>query len=76
MNIKAIAEGISNRKRDDELTQYRADICAKCTHAKPTFLASNAPNYRQLKGVSCDICNCILSLKVKQDVEKCPKGYW
>lgn len=68
MEIKPIVEGLVNsivKSNDIELlANKRKDICDKCEYNN-----FSTPN-------RCKVCGCIIHFKVRQSIQKCPKGKW
>lgn len=44
----------------------RYSICAGCPHARD----------RPLLGIVCELCGCVMRLKVRASGARCPDGRW
>lgn len=58
----------------EELATVRAKICAECPHANPKYkfkLFKDKAN-KEIEGLGCNICGCLLSAKVRSPLESCP----
>ena len=59
------------------LAQKRAIECAKCDKAEwgmiPQFMDDEV---KEIKGLSCGLCDCPLSTKLRAQNEKCGLGKW
>lgn len=52
-------------------TRRRLDICQGCPHRKPFHIPLT-----QSEIGKCDVCGCIIELKARLFMEKCPLGEW
>ncbi|GAB4126214.1 MAG: hypothetical protein Fur0027_07130 [Raineya sp.] len=63
--LKAIVTGVKNtllkNEEVEELAQKRLAICKTCEF---------------YNGVICKWCGCYTEFKIRQNIEKCPKGKW
>jgi len=80
--LKAIVMGFKNfafaNKEIEELAVKRAMICALCPFAVETMLKQILPDdtIKEIEGLKCSDCGCILSAKVRQRIESCPQNKW
>lgn len=79
MNIKAINEGIKNFKKNDkkinDLARERYESC-KCGYLPSKIIQATIPEDKAIPEISkklCEECNCVLSFKLRQGIEKCKK---
>lgn len=78
---KAIMKGWQNFIDKREVTELkareRAEVCAKCEHAKKgTLNAFIKDKLKQVQGHYCYLCTCPLSAKIRQNIEPCPLAKW
>lgn len=79
---KAIVSGFKNfvfpNKEMEELAIQRATICAVCPFAVETKLKQLLPDdtIKEIDGLKCSECGCVLSAKVRQMFDSCPKNKW
>ena len=80
--LAAIVSGFKNymfpNKEMEEVALQRALICAACPLAEVTILKQllSDVNIKEIEGLKCSVCGCILSAKVRQAYESCPKEKW
>jgi len=80
--LAAIVSGFKNyfftSKETEENALRRAAICAACPLAVEVVLKQFLPdsNIKEIEGLKCSECGCILSAKVRQEFESCPKDKW
>jgi aspartate carbamoyltransferase regulatory subunit len=80
--FKAIVSGFKNyvfpNKEIEELALKRATVCAICPFAVETKMKQLLPDdtIKEIDGLKCSDCGCILSAKVRQIFESCPQNKW
>ena len=80
--FKAIVQGFKNyvfpNKEIEEVAHQRATICAACPFAVETMMKQLLPDdsIKEIEGLKCSECGCILSAKVRQAYESCPQNKW
>ena len=80
--FKAIVQGFKNyvfqNKEIEELALKRAAICAVCPFAVETKFKQLLPDdtIKEIDGLKCSDCGCILSAKVRQMFDSCPQNKW
>jgi len=80
--LKAILSGFINytfmNKEIEELAIKRAMICSVCPSAIDTILKQILPDssIKEIEGLKCSDCGCILSAKVRQIIDSCPQNKW
>lgn len=80
--LAAIVSGFKNyfftSKENENNALRRAAICAACPYAVEVVLKQFLPdrNIKEIEGLKCSECGCILSAKVRQEYETCPKDKW
>lgn len=80
--LAAIYSGFKNfafpNEHFEELAKVRAQICAKCEYADPNhpFKVIEDKRTKEISGMGCSVCRCLLSAKVRQVFESCPKNFW
>jgi len=80
--LKAIVQGFKNyvfpNKEIEEIAIKRATICATCPAAVETMMKQLLPDdsIKEITGLKCSDCGCILSAKVRQVFESCPQKKW
>lgn len=80
--LMAIISGFKNYvfpdKNIEEIAHKRAAICAACPLAVTTMMKQLLPDdsIKEIEGLKCSECGCILSAKVRQAYESCPKNKW
>ena len=52
-------------RASEELQQERLSICKNCSNFKPRITIN-----------ICDVCGCVLRMKIAIKQLKCPKGKW
>ena len=78
----AIVSGFKNyafhNKEIEELALTRARICAECPFAVETMFKQMLPDdsIKEIAGLKCSDCGCILSAKVRQIIDSCPQHKW
>lgn len=78
----AIISGFTNyvfpNKEIEVLALQRAAICAACPFAVETRLKQLLPDdtIKEIDGLKCSDCGCILSAKVRQMFDSCPQKKW
>lgn len=78
--FEAITQGFKNfvfpNEYMEKLATERAKICSTCEHADPNHKFKKwvpADNRtKEIKGMGCSLCGCLLSAKVRQVLESCP----
>lgn len=82
VKVKAIYNGWKNYTFPDKSIEIkakeRAEVCAKCKHATKGSYQKLMPDYsvKEIQGMKCNICQCPLSTKLRQNLNKCPKNKW
>ena len=80
--FKAIVQGFKNYvfpdKEIEKVALQRAAICAACPFAVETKLKQLLPDdtIKEIDGLKCSDCGCILSAKLRQVFESCPQNKW
>jgi len=80
--FKAIISGFKNyaflNKEIEEIAINRAKICSICPSAVETMLKQILPDssIKEIAGLKCADCGCILSAKVRQLYDNCPQNKW
>jgi len=80
--LSAILSGFKNyifpNKEIEEIAIQRASICALCPFAVETKMKQLLPDdtIKEIDGLKCSDCGCILSAKVRQAFESCPQNKW
>lgn len=82
-NLRAIYDGFKNYNFPDpeieKIAKERAEICASCPHANknhPFKLLLDDKSTKNITGMGCDICHCLLSAKVRTMLTGCPEKKW
>lgn len=64
----------------EKLAISRAEECSMCPHANPEHPFKKwTPEDNKteiISGMGCNLCGCLLSAKVRQNLEKCPDDRW
>lgn len=84
MTIKyiGIISGFKNyifpNKEMEEIAMERAKICSECPFAVETTFKQIEldDSIKEIKGLKCSDCGCILSAKVRQMYNKCTQNKW
>ena len=58
---------MGNKNVEENIYNKRMDICKKCEHLKP-ILNSHIEQ--------CEVCNCIMFIKARFEIFKCPIDKW
>ena len=81
--LRAIVQGFKNyhfpNEQVEKQAKERAIICASCKHANhdhPFKLLLQDNSTKEIKGLGCDICHCLLSALVRQYLKSCPIKKW
>jgi len=80
--LKAIISGFTNyvfpNSEMEALALERAAICAVCPFAVEARLKQLLPDdtIKEIDGLKCSDCGCILSAKVRQMYDSCPQKKW
>ena len=81
--LLAIVDGFKNyhfpTKEMEMKAKNRATVCASCEHADHDYTFKQMLDdgrTKEIKGLGCSICGCLLSAKVRQDVMACPHEKW
>jgi hypothetical protein len=80
--LMAIVSGFANyvfpNKDVEALAIQRAAICAVCPFAVDATYKQLLPDdtIKEIEGLKCSDCGCILSAKVRQQFESCPQKKW
>jgi len=78
----AIISGFKNyaflNKEIEALAIERAKICSICPAAVETMLKQILPDdtIKEISGLKCADCGCVLSAKVRQQIDSCPQKKW
>ena len=77
---EAIISGWSHYLQEDTVdpeTIRRAKICASCPKAKKKpILQWVGDDIKEIEGYLCTQCECPISAKIRQDVDRCPFKKW
>lgn len=82
--LKSIITGIKNAHLKDpeieKMAEGRAVICSECEFADPNhpfkFFVPAEKALKEINGLGCGKCHCLIQAKVRSPLEKCPKGKW
>lgn len=81
--LKAIISGFKNfsfpTESIEKIAKERAVICAGCPESNPNHPFKKMIDDQstiEIKGMGCNVCNCLLSAKVRQLFEGCPLKKW
>jgi hypothetical protein len=79
--IRNIIEGFKYTRVEDPVRESiaasRAEICAECPDAKMgRIFGWKEDRLKEIEGLSCGVCGCGLSEKLRSKSELCPKGKW
>lgn len=62
----------------EKMAKSRAEICSKCPKAEKSriFIRGKSDKIESIQGMSCAVCGCGLSEKLRSELEKCPLDKW
>ena len=65
-------------KEMEELALERSKICSECSSAVETKIKQLQMDdtIKEIEGLKCADCGCILSAKVRQKFDNCPQKKW
>ena len=82
IRLKFIFEGLTDKIVKRPLCyreEFNIKACAGCGHMRYSkiirFFFKEYPGCKNIEGGYCNVCGCILSLKIRSK-SKCPIGIW
>lgn len=62
----------------EKIAEERAKKCVTCPNAKHSNVLEVfiKDDFKTVSGFYCDLCKCILSLKIRSEDETCPLKKW